>query len=82
MLERPTLAIYRDCLRLAAHIGGRSAKGLQLRAIARDAFRKHKNETDPQRIEQLRADAVRALSNYLVMKTLKRKPDAASASKR
>lgn len=73
MLERSTLALYRDCIRLANHIGGKSAKGQQLRAIAREAFKKHMHETDTRRIEVLRADATRALSNYLLMKTLHKK---------
>lgn len=75
-MERTTLALYRDCLRLANHLGGNSAKGQQLRKIAREAFRRNLNESDPKRIEKLRSDAMRALSNYLLMKTLKRKAKA------
>lgn len=55
---------------MAQHIGGRSPKGMQLRAIARSSFKQHRDETDEARIAQLKADAIRALSNYLVMKSL------------
>lgn len=72
-MERSTVQLFRDCLRLAKHIGGDAGKGVQLRTIAREAFKKRKAETDPQKIESLKADAIRALSNYLVLKTLKQK---------
>ena len=42
----------------------------------KDGFHKHKGETDPAKIEQLREDATRALSNYLVMKSLNRATDS------
>ena len=74
-LERTTVQLYRDCLRVAKHIGGDSAKGVQLRGVARSAFKRNAGETDPEKIKALRADAVRALSNYLVMQTLKTKKD-------
>ena len=73
MLERSTLHLFRDCMRLAAHVGGDSAKGLALKRMVREGFRKHKDVTDAAEIERLRGDATRALSNYLVMKSLNRK---------
>ena len=76
MLERSTVALFRDCLRLASHIGGDSPKGIALKQLVKDGFHKHKGETDPAKIEQLREDATRALSNYLVMKSLNRATDS------
>lgn len=76
MLERSTLHLFRDCLRLASHIGGTSPKGLALKKVVTEGFRKHKGETDPARIAELREDATRALSNYLVMKSLNRSADS------
>ena len=76
MLERSTVALFRDCLRLASHIGGDSPKGIALKQLVKDGFHKHKGETDPAKIGQLREDATRALSNYLVMKSLNRATDS------
>jgi len=70
-MERTTLQLYRDCLRLVKHIGGDSKKGHALRRIVQESFRKNANETDPKKIQVQKSDAIRALSNYLVMKTLK-----------
>ena len=70
MLERTTLQLFRDCLRTAHHIGGDSAKGRALKQVVKDGFRKHASVTDSEEIAKLKADAVRALSNYLVMKSL------------
>jgi len=72
-LERTTIQLFRDCLRTASHIGGDSPKGLALKQAVRDGFRKHLAVRDPAEVERLRGDAVRALSNYLVMKSLNRK---------
>ena len=70
MLERTTLQLFRDCLRTAHHIGGDSAKGRALKQVVKEGFRKHAGVTDAAEISKLKADAVRALSNYLVMKSL------------
>lgn len=73
MLERSTIHLFRDCLRLASHVGGDSPKGLALKRMVKEGFHKHKAVTDAAEIERLRADGVRALSNYLVMQSLDRK---------
>ena len=70
MLERTTLQLFRDCLRTAHHIGGDSAKGRALKQVVKDGFRKHIGVTDAAEISKLKEDAIRALSNYLVMKSL------------
>ena len=62
------LQLYRDCLRLVRHIapGATSAKAVALRTTVRNEFRKHAAETNADRITELKANAVRALSNYLL----------------
>ncbi|OQS03060.1 rab proteins geranylgeranyltransferase component A, partial [Thraustotheca clavata] len=55
------------CMRLAKHIGGNSRKGEAIRAMLRAEFRKSMHETDETVIENLKANAVRGLSNYLVL---------------
>ena len=58
-VSKSTPHLYRDCLRLARHIGGDSAKGLGLRAMVRTEFKKNKAVADPEAVEALRANAVR-----------------------
>ena len=64
--------LFRDCLRLVNHVaGGRtSAKGVALRKIVASEFRKNSEVKDEQAIEALRGNAVRALSNYLMLQSL------------
>jgi hypothetical protein len=65
---RSTCQLYRDCLRLVQHMAGaRSKKATQLKLIVRSEFRKNANVTDPERIDALKANAVRALANYLML---------------
>ncbi|POM79750.1 mitochondrial protein [Phytophthora palmivora] len=59
--------LYRDCLRLAKHIGGNSKKGQAIKELVRREFEKGRSETDPEKIEALKANAVRGLSNYLML---------------
>ncbi|ETW02060.1 hypothetical protein H310_05672 [Aphanomyces invadans] len=66
-VSRTSLQLYRDCLRLANHIGGKTKKGYAIRSMLRAEFRKSMNETDELKIENLKANAVRGLSNYLVL---------------
>ena len=51
-----------------------SPKGIGMRAMVRNEFRKHAGETDPDKIEALRAGAVRALSNYLLYESGSKDP--------
>ncbi|CAH0513475.1 unnamed protein product [Peronospora belbahrii] len=64
---RTTIQLYRDTLRLAKHIGGNSKKGQAIKQLVRKEFEKGRSETDPEKIEALKANAVRGLSNYLVL---------------
>mmetsp|Transcript_10652 Transcript_10652/g.15945 ORF Transcript_10652/g.15945 Transcript_10652/m.15945 type:complete len:107 (+) Transcript_10652:59-379(+) len=63
---KTTLQLYRDCLRLANHIGGQGAKGKAMRGMIALEFRKHLNEKDKVKIDDLKMHAVRGLSNYMV----------------
>ena len=66
-MNRTSLELYRDCLRLVRHIApGESPKALALRHTVRQQFQQHKNETNEATIESLKANAVRALSNYML----------------
>ena len=52
-----------------SHVGGNSAKGKQLRKVVRGEFLKNKDETDEAKINALKNNAVRALTNYLMMES-------------
>ena len=65
--QRTSIQLYRDLLRLLAHIApGTSPKSIALRTTVRAEFEKSRNEKDPAKIEALKANAVRALSNYML----------------
>jgi hypothetical protein len=64
-----TNQLYRHCLRLVSHVGGNSAKGKQLRKLVRIEFIKNKDESDESKIKALKNNAVRALTNYLMMES-------------
>jgi len=68
-VTRTTPQLYRDCLRLVAHIAGKSKKGQQLRRIVGSEFRKHSGEEDEEKITLLKSNAVRALANYLMIES-------------
>jgi len=66
-VQRTSLQLYRDCLRLVSHIApGSSPKGLALRSTVRLEFSKNKDEEDEDKIEFMKAGAIRALSNYML----------------
>ena len=65
-VSRTSLQLYRDCLRLVKHMAGNSAKGNHLRAVVRGEFKRNKDEEDPDKVAQLKTDAIRGLTNYLV----------------
>ena len=74
------MQLYRDCLRLVKHVApGQSAKSLALRQTVRTEFAKNRLETDPARIEGLKANAVRALSNYMLAMNAAKDPKVAAA---
>jgi Complex 1 protein (LYR family) len=70
-----TLKLYRDCLRLVHHIapggtGTASNKHVALKRSVTTQFKRNMYETDEHAIERFKADAVRALSNYLLMASI------------
>jgi len=65
---RTTLELYRDCMRLANHVGKDNGPGgiRAIKAQVRSQFKKNLYETDQKKIEEQREAAVRALTNYFV----------------
>jgi len=69
---KSSLALFRDCLRLVAHMAGRSSpKAKSLRAIVAAQFRAHRHETDAAKLHVLKQGAEKGLSNYLIYHTSK-----------
>lgn len=66
---RTTIKLYRDCFRLVNHIAGKSQKGQNLKKVVGGEFRKNRGVTDPELVEALKGNAVRALANYLMMES-------------
>jgi len=73
MSHRTAIELYRDLLRLVAHVApGLSPKSIALRSMIRTEFDKSRdlspnNPSDQEKIEALKANAVRALSNYMLI---------------
>eukprot|EP00924_Labyrinthula_sp_SR-Ha-C_P004501 snap_masked-scaffold_1-processed-gene-2.35-mRNA-1 protein AED:0.01 eAED:0.01 QI:0/-1/0/1/-1/1/1/0/79 len=65
-IEKTTVEIYRDCLRLIKHVAGDSPKANNIKNILRQEFKKNKYETSEEKISELKFSAVRGLSNYLM----------------
>lgn len=66
---KSTPQIYRDCLRLIKHISGKSKKSEAVSRIVRNEFKKHAALEDEAAIEKLKSNAIRGLSNYLLMES-------------
>lgn len=71
--QRTSIELYRDLLRLVSHIapGNTSPKSRSLRTLVRSEFDKSRHlspdlPADQVSIESLKANAVRALSNYML----------------
>lgn len=59
--------LYRDCIRLVRHVApGYSPKAVALRQTVRSQFQANRHEKDDTKLETMKADAVRALSNYML----------------
>jgi hypothetical protein len=72
---RSSSQLYRDCLRLIYHMAGiRSKKAQQLRIIVRNEFRKNAAVAEQDKIDALKANAVRALANYLMLESSTKDP--------
>lgn len=74
--------LYRDCLRLVRHVapGQSSAKSIALRRTVRTEFIKHRHEQNQERIQALQANAIRALSNYMLAMHAIKDPKVAGAA--
>lgn len=66
---KSTPQIFRDCLRLIKHISGKSKKSEAITRIVRSEFRKNAKIEDEQMVEKLKSNAIRGLSNYLMMES-------------
>ena len=63
----PILQLFRDCLRLVRHLApGHSPKATALRQTVRSQFQANQRLQDPVQIENAKANAIRALSNYML----------------
>ena len=69
IITRKTTQLYRDCLRLIQHVAGRSAKGVSLRVIVRNEFKKNAHIKDNAIIDNLKSNAIRGLANYLMLES-------------
>ena len=68
-ISRKTTHLYRDCLRLIDHVAGKSAKGIKVRNIVRQEFKKNAEVKDPQAVEVLKSHAIRGLANFLMLES-------------
>ena len=74
--------LYRDCLRLVRYVApGTSKKNIALSRIVRQEFAKNRDVTDETQIQTLQANAIRALSNYLVFSSSNQDPKVTQAVK-
>jgi hypothetical protein len=72
MAHRTSLQIYRDCLRLIRHQMGNSKKGQAVKKLVTAEFKKNMYISDAVQIDQLRGNAIRGLTNYLTLESLKK----------
>lgn len=74
--------LFRDCLRLVRHISpGHSPKAQALRHTVRSQFDANRAVEDPVQLENLKANAVRALSNYMLYQSAQSEPKLNKAMK-
>ena len=77
---RTSLELYRDCLRLVRHIApGYTPKAQALKLSVRSQFKANMNETNEQQIEIYKANAIRALSNYMLYQSAQKDPQLQQA---
>lgn len=69
-------------MRLVRHIApGNSPKRHSLRIMVRSSFELNRNETDIDKMEAAKANAVRALSNYMLLESGSKDPKIKQAMK-
>ena len=65
-LDRSTKLIFRDCLRLISRMGLPPQNIPSVRKLVKIEFYKNKGVTDEKKINELRSNAIRGISNYLI----------------
>ncbi|KAJ3681323.1 hypothetical protein LUZ60_015812 [Juncus effusus] len=65
-LANNVLRLYKECLRRAKYIGQKKHNTELLVTMVRDQFKRHKNETDPEKIQNLKDNAARGLINHML----------------
>ncbi|KAJ1690272.1 hypothetical protein LUZ63_014427 [Rhynchospora breviuscula] len=60
------IRLYRECLRRAKYIGQQKHNTELLVNMVRQQFKRHKDETDPEKIQKLKDDAARGLVNHIL----------------
>ncbi|CAB9516258.1 expressed unknown protein [Seminavis robusta] len=79
-IPKTSLQLYRDCLRLVRYVApGESKKAVALRSIVRNEFAKNREVQEEQQLQALRANAIRALSNYLLFQNASSDPKVKQA---
>ncbi len=64
--EKSTLEIFRDCLKLVPRMVTERPKINAVRILIKREFEKNKTEADAEKIDSLRFNAIRGISNYLI----------------
>jgi Complex 1 protein (LYR family) len=73
-VQRTAKQLYRDCLRLIHHVAPgmfTNSKAVALRSMVRTEFKKNIHLTNPDAIDVCKGNAIRALSNYFVLKSIR-----------
>ncbi|EFA77106.1 hypothetical protein PPL_09859 [Heterostelium album PN500] len=65
ILQKSTVHLYRDCIRLAKYIGSMNGYTKNLHKQVGNIFREHKYETSQEKIEEYKTDATRFLTNFM-----------------
>ncbi|XP_038705225.1 uncharacterized protein LOC120001059 [Tripterygium wilfordii] len=65
-LANNVIRLYRECLRRAKYIGHQQHNTSLLVEMVRQQFKRHKHETDPEKIQKLKDDAARGLINHIL----------------
>jgi hypothetical protein len=78
-----TPQLYRDCLRLVRHVapGRTSPKSTALRLTVKQQFEKYRTTENELEIHAAKANAVRALSNYMLQQAAPKDPKVKAAMK-
>lgn len=76
-----TLKLYRDCLRLAEHVGSKGGNTHAIKKQIQLQFRKNAGEADPDKIIEQKEAAVRGLSNYMFVEAQRMAQEGKGADK-